>query len=49
MAPLEKDDALASSIRNLPGKKIVYTNGTAPYAERVLAARGLSGLLESKR
>jgi putative hydrolase of the HAD superfamily len=28
----------------LPGRKIVYTNGSRPYAERVLEARGLSGV-----
>ncbi|UWQ29650.1 pyrimidine 5'-nucleotidase [Leisingera sp. M527] len=46
MEPLEKDAGLAANIRNLPGQKFVYTNGTAPYAERVLAARGLSGLFD---
>ena len=43
---LEKDVDLAARIRALPGKRIVYTNGSAPYAERVLAARGLSGLFD---
>lgn len=43
---LEKDPDLAARIRALPGKRIVYTNGSAPYAERVLAARGLSGLFD---
>jgi putative hydrolase of the HAD superfamily len=37
---------LAAAIAALPGRRIVYTNGSAPYAERVLAARGLSGLFE---
>ncbi len=46
MDHLEEDAPLAAAIRNLPGKKIVYTNGSAPYAERVLAARGLSGLFD---
>ncbi len=32
---------LAERIAALPGQRIVYTNGTAPYARRVLAARGL--------
>jgi putative hydrolase of the HAD superfamily len=40
---LEPDTTLAQHIRRLPGRKIVYTNGCAPYAERVLAARGLDG------
>ena len=44
---LKPDQILASRIRALPGRKIVYTNGTAPYAERVLQARGLEGLFEA--
>ena len=44
---LAPDPALASAIAALPGRKIVYTNGTAPYAERVIAHRGLSGLFEA--
>ena len=41
------DAELAARIRDLPGRRIVYTNGCAPYAERVLAARGLSGLFDA--
>jgi putative hydrolase of the HAD superfamily len=44
---LEPDRTLAQRIRRLPGRKIVYTNGCAPYAERVLAARGLDGLFDA--
>lgn len=44
---LEPDPVLAARIRALPGRRIVYTNGSAPYAERVLAARGLSGLFDA--
>lgn len=44
---LDQDAALAAHIRALPGRRIVYTNGSAPYAERVLAARGLSGLFDA--
>lgn len=43
---LAPDPALRAGIAALPGRKIVYTNGSAPYAERVLAARGLSGLFD---
>jgi len=43
---LTPDFALREAIAALPGRKIVYTNGCAPYAERVLAARGLSGLFD---
>ena len=44
---LQADMLLAARIRALPGRKVVYTNGCAPYAERVLAARGLSGLFDA--
>ena len=44
---LERDDELARAISALPGRKIVYTNGCAPYAERVLAARGLGGIFDA--
>ncbi|MBO9479531.1 pyrimidine 5'-nucleotidase [Shimia sp. R11_0] len=44
---LEADGLLASHIKSLPGRRIVYTNGTAPYAERVLAARGLEGAFDA--
>ncbi|WP_375690468.1 pyrimidine 5'-nucleotidase [Pseudooceanicola sp. LIPI14-2-Ac024] len=47
MSHLERDDRLAAGIRALPGRKIVYTNGCAPYAERVIAARGLDGLFDA--
>ncbi|HHB81206.1 MAG TPA: pyrimidine 5'-nucleotidase [Aliiroseovarius sp.] len=38
---------LSARIRALPGRRIVYTNGSAPYGERVLAARGLSGVFDA--
>lgn len=38
---------LAANIKALPGRKIIYTNGTAPYAEQVLEARGLSGIFDA--
>jgi putative hydrolase of the HAD superfamily len=44
---LEHDPELAAAIADLPGRRIVYTNGCAPYAERVLAARGLTGLFDA--
>ncbi len=47
MDHLTVDQDLADHIRALPGRRIVYTNGSAPYAERVLAARGLSGLFDA--
>ncbi|MBW6416853.1 pyrimidine 5'-nucleotidase [Celeribacter sp. PS-C1] len=44
---LSRDAELKSAITNLPGRKIVYTNGSAPYAERVLEARGLTGIFNA--
>jgi putative hydrolase of the HAD superfamily len=44
---LDPDPDLAARISALPGRKIVYTNGSAPYAERVIAARGLSGRFDA--
>lgn len=44
---LAPDPDLAARIRALPGRRIVYTNGTAPYAEQVIASRGLSGLFDA--
>ncbi|RKF16057.1 pyrimidine 5'-nucleotidase [Roseovarius spongiae] len=44
---LEPDPALAAQLRALPGRRIVYTNATAAYAERVLAARGLGGVFDA--
>jgi putative hydrolase of the HAD superfamily len=43
---LTPDPALRAGIAALPGRRFVYTNGCAPYAERVLDARGLSGLFD---
>ena len=38
---------LRAKIAQLPGRRIVYTNGSAPYAERVLDARGLGGVFDA--
>jgi putative hydrolase of the HAD superfamily len=40
---LSPDPALSDAIAALPGRKIVYTNACRPYAEKVIAARGLTG------
>ena len=44
---LTVDPALAEAIARLPGRRIVYTNGSAPYARRVIRARGLDGLFDA--
>lgn len=38
---LPKAPQLSELISKLPGRKLIYTNGTAPYARNVLTARGL--------
>ncbi|WP_372839656.1 pyrimidine 5'-nucleotidase [Phaeovulum sp.] len=43
-AALTPDPALRAGIEALPGRRFVFTNGSSPYAEKVLEARGLSGL-----
>lgn len=44
---LSPDPVLAARIAALPGRRIVYTNADAPYARRVLTARGLDGLFDA--
>ncbi len=44
---LDADKDLAKAISRLPGRKIVFTNGSAPYAERVVNARGLNGVFDA--
>ena len=41
------DPTLAAHIRALPGRRIVYTNGSAPYAHQVIKARGLTGVFDA--
>lgn len=47
LSHLLPDPLLAARIRALPGRRIVYTNGCEPYARRVLAARGLTGMFDA--
>ena len=43
---LSKDPKLLNALNELPGRKIVYTNGTAPYAREVLKYRGLEDIFD---
>ena len=47
LSHLVVDTDLVQRIGDLPGRKIVYTNGSGPYAHRVLAARGLAGTFDA--
>lgn len=44
---LTQDIPLKTAITRLPGRKIIYTNGSEPYAQKVLTARGLSGIFDA--
>jgi putative hydrolase of the HAD superfamily len=44
---LTVDHDLRARIADLPGRKIIYTNGPQVHAERVTTARGLSGLFDA--
>lgn len=44
---LDADPALRDAIAARKGRRIVYTNGSAPYARKVLDARGLDGLFDA--
>jgi putative hydrolase of the HAD superfamily len=44
---LRPDPDLRAHIAALPGRRIVYTNGSAPYARQVLTARGLDGVFDA--
>ena len=43
---LSKDPKLLNALNELPGRKIVYTNGTVPYAKEVLKYRGLADVFD---
>ncbi|HFQ14798.1 MAG TPA: pyrimidine 5'-nucleotidase [Rhodobacteraceae bacterium] len=47
LSALRPAPALAARIAALPGRCIVYTNGSVPYAERVLQARGLGQVFDA--
>lgn len=41
------DERLVAAIARLPGRKLVFTNGDAPYAQRVLDRLGLGDTFEA--
>lgn len=47
MSALQANVALADAIARLPGRKLVFTNGDAPYALRVLERLGLQDSFEA--
>ena len=47
MARLKRDARLDAALSRLPGRKIVFTNATVPYAERVLDKIGVAHHFEA--
>ena len=47
LSGLKRDPVFRENIEALPGRKIVYTNGSQHHAERVLEARGLTDAFEA--
>jgi putative hydrolase of the HAD superfamily len=47
LSPIAADSSLAAALARLPGRRIVYTNGSARHAERVIDKLGLAGLFEA--
>ena len=43
---IKPDPALAAALARLPGRRLVFTNGSAAHAERVLAHLGVEQLFE---
>ena len=41
-----RDERLERAMARLPGRKLVFTNGDAPYAQRVLEAIGVHGHID---
>ena len=41
LSPIARSDILEAALGRLPGRKLVFTNADAPYAERVLARLGI--------
>lgn len=47
MDVLEANEALVEALARLPGRKLVFTNGDAPYATKVLDRLGLGATFEA--
>lgn len=47
MSVLEMNEALIEALARLPGRKLVFTNGDAPYAAKVLDRLGLGATFEA--
>jgi putative hydrolase of the HAD superfamily len=43
---LSPDPALIAALKRLPGRRLIFTNGSGPHAERVLEKLGVADLME---
>jgi putative hydrolase of the HAD superfamily len=43
LSPVPRDAALAAALAALPGRKLVFTNGTVRHAENILSHLGIAG------
>lgn len=48
LSALKPDPELRAALLSLPGRKIVYTNGSRGHADQVLKARGLLGIFDAR-
>jgi putative hydrolase of the HAD superfamily len=46
VSPLSPCERLSAGLAALPGRKLIFTNADAPYAARILEARGLADVFE---
>lgn len=42
LSPVEQNDALAARLKSLPGRRYVFTNGSAAHAEKVMGRLGIA-------
>ena len=47
LARISADPIVVDALGRLPGRRFIFTNGDAPYAERVLGRLGLADLFEA--
>lgn len=47
LSHIEEAPNLRKAISDLPGRKIIYTNGSRAHGERVSSARGLDGVFDA--
>ena len=47
LSPVDPDPILRQALADLHGRKLVYTNGSVPHAERVLARLGIGEAFEA--